>query len=377
LARAGWAIDIVAFEPPSAALSTIVELQTELAHEGIEYQWTRRDPSHSFAVKVREASYAFSQLLIRALRKRPQIVHARSYLPGATAQLVAWVAPDTRFLFDCRGLLGDEYADFGHWGRDSFRYRLLKRVERVLFSRADGVVVLTERLKEWLLTEGRLISEPDRIEVIPCCVDLDRFVLSEEQRVRGRQLLGAGDRFVLAYAGSLGAWYSEDEMVQLFAAIRRRRPALFSVFSRSPADRVRAAMARHGVREEDVLIRPAAPEEMPTYLAGADAAISFAQPRFSKIAASPVKIAEYLALGIPVVMNRGVGDGDELIDQVDAVIDAGRLSPDDLDAAAARLSSLCSTPESRHRARAAARARFDLAEVGVARYQKVYRRLAG
>ena len=47
------------------------------------------------------------------------------------------------------------------------------------------------------------------------------------------------------------------------------------------------------LHDQDVLIRQVPPQEMPLMLAAADAAISFAEPRFSKIASSPTKIAEY------------------------------------------------------------------------------------
>ena len=84
------------------------------------------------------------------MRKLPQIVHARSYLPAAVSATLSAVVPRARFLFDCRGLLADEYVDADYWQKDSFTYRLTKNAERALFSRADGLVVLTERIRRHL-----------------------------------------------------------------------------------------------------------------------------------------------------------------------------------------------------------------------------------
>src|SRR5207248_3721273 len=128
--------------------------------------------SHSLATKGSESLRAFSTLLWQALRQRPRIVHARSYLPAAVAHAITLLLPGARFIFDCRGLLGDEYADFGHWRRDSFRYRMIKAAEKMLFAHADGIVTLTDRLRRWLCEETGLVDPRTPLEVIPCCVDL-------------------------------------------------------------------------------------------------------------------------------------------------------------------------------------------------------------
>jgi glycosyltransferase involved in cell wall biosynthesis len=381
LARAGWHIDLVASEPAAASDDAIAAVTAELGDARIGYRSTRRSPSHALAVKVAESARAFLRLVARALATQPRIVHARSYVPGAVAHLVTTVTPRSRFLFDCRGLLGDEYVDFGHWRRDSFNYRLLKRVERRLFAKADGVVVLTDRLRRWLVDEARFVPPSHPVEVIPCCVDLEQFRFDEAARARARAALGAADRLVVAYSGTLGAWYCEAEMAELFAAVRRRRPALFAVFTRSPSDRLQKELRARGVSDGDVVVRSATQAEMPGWLSSADVGISFAEPRFSKIASSPVKVAEYLALGVPLVVNRGVGDQDELARRYpESLIDAGLMGPRELDAAAARLAALPPLDEdaaARARHRAVAVERFALEGVGIARYRDLYARMAG
>ena len=379
LVQAGWDIDIVGFEPTDADAQDIARTEAELREVGVGYFWTRRSPSHALAVKVGESAGALLRLARRALVRRPHIIHARSYLPGAVAQTLAAALPGARFLFDCRGLLGDEYLDAGIITRESFRYRLIKQAERRLFRGAAGVVVLTERLQRWLREEARLLRPETPVEVIPCCVDLERFRIDAAARAATRERLGAGDRFVLIYSGSLGSWYYEEEMARLFAALRRRRPALFLVLTRSPSERLRAALGSLGVPEADVMVRPAAPRDMPGLLATGDGAVSFIAPCFSKIASSPTKIAEYLAVGLPVVMNQGVGDGDELVREVPAVVGAGALGPEEIEGAAERLLALASREREalQAAARQAAMARFSLAAVGVPRYRRIYEQLLG
>jgi len=374
LARAGWAIDLVAFEPASAEESRVRALATRLGEEGIRYTWSRRRATHHLAVKVADAAEAVARALGRAAGGRPRIVHARSYLPGAVAKLVATLVPGARFIFDCRGLAGDEYIDFAHWTREDLRYRLLKRAERILFGRADAVVSLTHRLRDWLRLQG-LTNERAVVEVIPCCADLQRFRPDPEARGAARVRMGSGDRLVLAYSGSLGSYYCDEEMAVLFAAVRRRRPAQLAVFTRGDTGKLRAALTREGVDDGDVWIEALEPAEMPAALAGADAAVSLIQPWFSKIASSPTKVAEFLGVGLPVVANRGVGDMEALIASSPAMIDAGGMSREDLEQAAASLVERVADPQLSQEARRLAEAEFDLETVGVARYRRLYERL--
>src|SRR5262249_11403063 len=159
---------------------------------------------------------ALGQLLGIARRVRPEIVHARGTLPAVVARALTLAVPGARLLFDCRGLVGEEYVDAGHWQRGSLNHRLMKGAESTLFRSAQAIVVLTSRLKQWLL-DHRMVPRGTPIDVVPCCVDVDRFVTDDDARSEARRLLGSGDRFVVAYVGNLSSWYCEEEMAQLFA----------------------------------------------------------------------------------------------------------------------------------------------------------------
>jgi glycosyltransferase involved in cell wall biosynthesis len=374
LARAGYSMEILAFEPERATVDEIVAIENRLRRAGIGYLWSRRSASHAFSVKMAEATWALTRLLPRALVRRPRIVHARSYLPSAVAHLTASLSPHTRFLFDVRGLLGEEYVDAGHWTVESYRYKLLKRVEKRLFAHADGVVVLTERHRRHLYEEARLVARETPIEVIPTCVDVGRFSANEEARARWRAELGADDRFVLIYSGTLGGWYLEEEMVRFYSALRRQRRAIFALYTHSPTNRIEAAIARVGVPRDEFVVRRVAPGDMPAALTAADAAVSFIAPCFSKLGSSPTKTAEYLAIGLPTVLNRGVGDSDRLIDEVPAVIDAGGLAQEELERAAEELMALDVRALSES-ARRAAVERFSIETVGLPRYIRLYQKL--
>jgi glycosyltransferase involved in cell wall biosynthesis len=310
-----------------------------------------------------------------ALKRRPKIVHARSYLPAAVADAIATLSPRSKMLFDVRGMLGDEYVDAGWWTKDRLEYRLLKHYERRAFHRAEGIVVLTEALKQWMRSEGAVPASTP-IQVVPCCVDSERFVANPEDRARARKELGVESDFVLLYSGSLGAWYQAEEMARFAAKLQALRSDFtWVVVSHTPSDQVHAIARAAGVKR--VVLRTAAPDDMPRLVQAGDVGVSFIRPCFSKKGSSPTKVAEYLAGGMPIVMNAGVGDIDALATELDACVVVGSYDDQELEAAARRAVELARRPfQVRAEAtRRVARARYGMAELGVPRYEEIYRAL--
>ena len=275
-----------------------------------------------------------------------------------------------RVVFDLRGLLADEYVDAGHWRVGGLKYRLTKSMESTFLRRADAVVMLTERIRDELLASNALPGE--KVEVIPCCVDVSRFVAAAAGREQERAARGWTERLVVAYVGKLGTWYLPAEMARFFAALRQREPrALFAVMTQSPPDAMRAALRENGVPDGDTSVALVPPEQLPRALGACDAGVSFIRPSYSKRASSPTKIGEYLAAGLPVVANTGSGDVDELIAGHRIGVLTASFDPAALDHAAVELLSLLREADVRERCRTVARAALGLDAVAGPRYRRV------
>jgi len=116
------------------------------------------------------------------------------------------------------------------------------------------------------------------------------------------------------------------------------------------------------------------PDQVPAEVAGFDVALSFIRPHFAKLASCPTKVGEYLAAGVPVIANAGIGDMDGLLEdgRVGYLLhdfDAGSLED-----SFRHLQELWHDPEVTARCRDAALTRFSLRD-GVDRYDAIYRTL--
>lgn len=312
LARSGAArLRVVSFE--SDPLPTD-ELRREIRDAGIkwiELQYHGRPKGLS---KLYDIGAGFLAAL--RLSRGVDVIHARSHVMALLALIVGRVI-HRPFVFDMLGMLADEYADIGYWSRDGLFYRVTKRVEKLLLHRAGAVISCTERNARYLQATG-LAPAATPVLAIPCCVDLERFRCATP---------GAYPRDGLAprlvYSGGIGTWYMLDEMLAFYRVARGITPNVrFRILTRSSHDAVRAAAAHAGVDPSGLEIHAADPSDVAAFLCQSDVGLTFITPTFSKEAASPNKFAEYLACGLLVVTNAGVGDLDAALakDAIGAVV---------------------------------------------------------
>ena len=117
--------------------------------------------------------------------------------------------------------------------------------------------------------------------------------------------------------------------------------------------------------------------EVGRYLMAAQLGLSFVRPCPSKVSSSPTKIGEYLAAGLPVISTAGIGDVDELLTGSNVGVLVRSFTQESYTAAAQAATELSDDPETRDRCREVAREQLALDAVGVERYDRLYRAVAG
>lgn len=318
-----YRMTVVSFEKtvrsPAEDASEQKKMESHLQEQGIQWIRLRYHKWPSLPATLYDIARGIWQAARENSREQVALVHARGYVPGAMAWgLKQWLG--IPYLFDIRGLQAEEYVDAGQWQAHEFRFWLTKRVEQWILRDTDGIVTLTEAIRPVLSDFSGLRSRPvlPPWEVIPCCVDLDHFRFREDGRRRVREEFEMGERPVLVYAGSIGTWYLLEEMASFFKVARRTLPELFFlILANGSRDAVWTALRKHGIDDKDAAVHWARFEELPDYLSAADAGIAFIRPCLSKRSSSPTKYAEYLACGLPIVINSGIGDADALVEQED------------------------------------------------------------
>jgi glycosyltransferase involved in cell wall biosynthesis len=387
LVKGGVRVSLLTFETTKKINRSAAEIASQkklLSAEGIDWDFKiyhKRFSVISTAYDVLVgAIYAFRHVT----RFGTDILHARAHVPAAMALLAKTFIRNksVKVLFDIRGFLPEEYTDAGVWRENGLIYRAVKCVESWLMDNVDGFVVLTERARAILFGETNDPLRDGRgrpVAVIPCCVDGTRFTVpSESERNEIRDRIGAHGRTVIAYIGS-GGWYLTKETEDFYRIAKSQMDKSFAlVLTQGPKEKIVEMLARAGFSEKDRFVSSVTPTELPSYLWAADFAVSFIKPCYSRQASSPTKNAEYLASGLPVVVNDGIGDTSHhlTVDRVGVVLSG--FSNEEIRRGLAELKSLLKEGELlTARCRDTSENRFSLTNIGGVKYRDLYRRLSG
>ncbi len=386
LKKDGHELTLLTFEPEFSkrwSSEQVREERLKLENEGIG--WTalayhRRPSAVATAYDIFRGALAVRGL-IRS--ENLDILHARVHVPALMGALArSFTRRKPKMIFDIRGFFPEEYTDAGIWPENGLLYRSVKRIEKWLMKEADGFVILTEKAKTILFPEsadkspvegcGDKFNRP--VEVIPCCVDFRRFdSVNVDTRNLMRKRLGVDGRRVVTYVGSFGGWYMTNETADLLGAAREKDSSVFAlVLSQSPPEVMERLLRERGFSDRDLLITRVPAGEIPAYLSAADAAVSLIKPCYSKQSSSPTKNAEYLACGLPIVANPGIGDVDELIIRTGTGILLDGFDHESYVSALEKLEMLGDVNEI---CRKTAYDEFDLGRVGGERYRRLYRKL--
>ena len=381
LVERGHGFHIISCEKPENFAKYEGKIRELLAKDGMTWHpipYTKRPPVLSTVIDMLRLWW-----LCCALHKQHRfvLVHCRSYLPGLLGRRLRrrFGIP---FLFDMRGFWADERTDRHIWNKGRLLYRLIYRFfkgeERQMLARADAVVCLTHRASFQVHEWGFFPSPPPPVRTIPCCADEKLFqpaMAPEGERTGLRRELGiAADDLVLMYLGSLGTCYLLNDMLRFYARLLQQEPgARFLFITRHPPEEILEPARRLQIPVDRIIIRGGFKTEMPLLISLADVSISFFGSTFSIMASSPTKIAETLFMGVPVIVNRGIGDLDQIITDGESGLLVDNLSDAAFDRTIARLDLIRHTPADAIISRA--REVYSL-EQGVSAYAGLYDELA-
>jgi glycosyltransferase involved in cell wall biosynthesis len=261
----------------------------------------------------------------------------------------------------------DEKVYKGSLSSKGVAYRLGKAVEGWVYGGSDAIVSLTDRALEEI-RRFPCFHKRDLppLETIPTCVDTAAFAWKERAFC---------PPFVFGYIGSLGPGYLPEAVFRYFALARRHFPgSRLHLITRTEPQRLWTLAADNDIPREEIELRSVGPEKVAVELNGIDVGLSFIQPHFAKLASCPTKVGEYLAAGIPVVSNAGIGDLDRLIGQGEVGCIVQGFTETDFAGSLSVIEGLNRDSEIGSRCRRRAEESFSLRD-GVARYGNLYRRL--
>ncbi|HEX2258094.1 MAG TPA: glycosyltransferase, partial [Afifellaceae bacterium] len=244
------------------------------------------------------------------------ILHCRGRAASELGLAVRATRPAARVIFDCRGWEGPELLhahgfDSAERAPPDLRERCSEAEarQRRAARAADAVIVVSDAMRRIAVRQWGV--EEARLSVVPCCAETQAPAAGTREATRAR--LNFDGRLVVVYCGSLARYQAIEATLDAFDPIRRVRcDAFFFGVTPSP-ETLTARLRERGLRECDSLVVSATHTEVPALLAAGDLALLLRERSPVNEVASPVKFAEYLAAGLPVVLSEGIGDYSALV----------------------------------------------------------------
>lgn len=241
-------------------------------------------------------------------QKKIQIIHARGLIAALISFLPAKISKICLF-FDSRGLLADKYVGGGLLVEDSITYKLMRKLEDLLLKYSNKISVETEKHRKIVIKNNLLPSK--KCEVVPCCVDTKRFFPIKKKNSEFLEKYGLKDNFIFIYLGKTTTWYLMREMMGFVNVAKDFIPNVcFLVLTQDSHDYVLSEAKSIAPKLKVLCIKPGR-EDIPSFLSNSDVGIYFINS-YKRYNSSPIKFGEYIASGLPVVINAGIGDSDEI-----------------------------------------------------------------
>lgn len=325
LTREGYQFTILSCDKPhkyKAHKTEVEELVKKIPINWVSIPYHKNPP-------VLSSVYDFFRLRQKAIQLHAQykfdMVHTRPGVP----QLVALHLKKKlgiRYLNDIRGFWADERVDGAMWDLKNPLYKIIynffRKKEDECVRVADYNTCLTYKGKEEML-KWTTVPQPVKVDIVPCSVDLDLFdpaKINLPLKEQFKKELGINDDdFIISYLGSIGGWYLTDDMLRFCSMLLQKKPAAkFLFISNNNHEDIISAAKKFNIPADHIMVRFAGRTEVPTLLSFSTYSLFFIKPCYSKLASSPTKHGEIMAMGIPVIANSGVGDVKEIIEKYEA-----------------------------------------------------------
>lgn len=233
-------------------------------------------------------------------------VYARSFMGSMWARRLARKLKAVS-IFDVRGLVGlEKQLQIG----SCLKTRLLSHLELHEARKADRLSAVSRNLKQYLAGKtGR-----DDTTVIPSCFNENTFYFDSLARKDIRHAFGLTEKSVLlCYSGGMNAWQRIADIIAVMKKVCLADPRCTALFLTTNQDEMAALLKEAEFPSGRSFIHGCSHKEVHRYLSAADLGFIMRHDTTVNNVASPVKVAEYLACGLPVILTRGIGDYSEML----------------------------------------------------------------
>jgi hypothetical protein len=253
--------------------------------------------------------YLLFKLVQLQLKSPDAVYHLRGFIVGFMFYLSRlFMLGRSKYIYDPRGAFFIEWKEAGGALCVSRGFRF---VESRLIYHSLATIVTTERFADLY---RRLFGQDHKYCVI---YNSTSFALNP-----GKFLVLDGERIRLVYLGTFNHWHDLNEIHRVIESVTHQLgPERVEVDIFTPVkfhERVRKKFQSFACARFDVDYIEY--QDIPSVLENKHIGISVVRPTLSASIASPIKISDYISLGLIPLLNTGIGDFDKVFAKENSAI---------------------------------------------------------
>lgn len=217
-------------------------------------------------------------------------------------KLVKLFSPKTKIIIDVHGAVADE-KKYVNAELSDIEYEKIKQLEVDSFEHADYIICQSDEMKRYISSLANV--NLDKVAVYKCGVDVNLFRIDLEVRNNIRRELGLDGYLTFIYVGGMHAWQKMDSTLKIFDKFHQKYINSKFIVLTADQDVFFSIVNRENLTHllPYIILKKVSYEEVPNYLNASDVAFLLRDDVIMNAVASPTKLAEYLACGLPVISN--------------------------------------------------------------------------
>ena len=247
--------------------------------------------------------FGLLKTLYLTIRKDISTIHARSFIPSVIGLISKFLLFRKIYLiYDCRGIIIEEEKSKNNWKENCKKIEILKMIEKQLIIKSDSIVVVSEYFKEYILKNYLVDSK--NITVIPNRTKINYYINNYEKE----------NKLKVIYSGSCAFWQKIDLVLNLFKEIKMFDDDIECTILTYKVNTVKELVQQYRLSGK---IRVASVESDSVFyeLSKHNVGLLLRDDNIINNVSSPLKFAEYLQAGLPLLISKGIGDTETIIDK--------------------------------------------------------------
>lgn len=311
-----------------------------------------------------------SKILHSIVRKYDiNLLHARSFYPAFLSIIIKIIfKPSINVIYDNRGLYIDELIFRNALSKGSLKEKIYRTIERIIIKKCDQMVVVSNVfilhiIEQWGKRNKNIISKTSMIPNRTQLIFSDSDIIFRKKRLK--------DETICIYSGSSASWQGIDDFYNVFSIILNRIPTTHfkiltyepKVFLNHPPENIKLA--------ERLIVEKVEFCNVKSELINATFGIHLRKPDVVSHVSAPIKFAEYLSAGLPVILREGIGDTEQIINKYNVGV---IIKKNDYESAISELQELLNDKDVYHRCLRVADKEFNI-NISFKQYQEIYDKL--